>query len=371
MSQDNDKGQDKTEEPTQKRRDDYRKKGQVAQSRDLASVAVLLSVTLILVVWAPSLLRLTSELCYELLVGGVNNPGSYLLDPVKFLIGNLIVLGKLVGPILAVAYVAALAVSIAQVGLVVSWQPLEPDLNKLNPIKGIQQKMFSAQAVAEWLKAMLKVAIVGFVSWRMWHIYSPALNELAWRDLQGSLTWTMLLVAKLVGFTLLIMVVLAVGDYAFSRWQLYKQMRMTMQELRDETKESDGDPYRNARIRQLMRELSSNRLVAEVGDATVVVTNPSHYAVALRYDMGQAGPPIVVARGTDMRAARIKDIARSAGIPRVENRPLARALYSHTKVGQEIPGDLYEAVAEVLAFVYRIRAAQRPPEPALAAREGP
>ncbi|HCP45072.1 MAG TPA: flagellar biosynthesis protein FlhB [Deltaproteobacteria bacterium] len=366
MAQDNDKGQDKTEEPTPKRREDYRKKGQVAQSRDLASVAVLLSVTSILVVWAPSLLSICSELCYDLMVAGVNNPASYVNDPTALLISMLYLIGKLVGPILAAAFVAALFASIGQVGLVVSWQPLQPDLNKLNPIKGIQQKMFSAQAVAEWLKAMLKVTIVGFVSWRMWEAYSPGLNELASRDLQGSLTWTMILVAKLVGYTLLLMVVLAVGDYIFSRWQLYQQMRMTLQELRDETKESDGDPYRNARVRQLMRELSSNRLVAEVNEATVVITNPSHYAVALRYEMGQAGPPIVVARGTDMRAARIKDIARSSGIPRVENRPLARALYSHTRVGQEIPGDLYEAVAEVLAFVYRIRAAQRPPEPALA-----
>jgi len=368
MAQDNDKGQDKTEDPTPKRREDFRKKGQVAQSKDLASVAVLLSVTFILVVWSPTLLRLSSDLCLEVMVGGVNNPGSYLLDPVEFLIGILWLLAKLIGPILAAAFVAALLASVGQVGLVVSWKPLEPDLNKLNPIKGLQQKMFSAQAVAEWLKAMLKVSIVGFVSWRMWDIYSPALNELAWRDLHGSVIWTMLLVAKLVAFTLLIMVALAVGDYAFSRWQLFQQMKMTMQELRDETKESDGDPYRNARIRQLMRELSSNRLLAEVGDATVVVTNPSHYAVALRYEMSQAGPPIVVARGSDLRAARIKDIARTAGIPRVENRPLARALYSNTRVGQEIPGDLYEAVAEVLAFVYRIRAAQRPPEPALAVR---
>ena len=237
---------------------------------------------------------------------------------------------------------------------------MEPDLNKLNPITGLQQKMFSAQAVMEWVKAMLKVVFVGVVAWRLWDTHATTLTELPWRDMQGGVYWAGVLVGKLVGYTLLAMVSLGIGDLAFSKWQLHRKMKMTHQELKDEHKEQEGDPYRKAKMKQMMLDMSRNRLVAEVQEATVVVTNPSHYAVALRYDMGQAGAPTVVARGTDYRAERIKEIARSAGIPRVENRPLARALYSQSKVGQEVPFGLYEAVAEVLAFVYRLRASRRP-----------
>jgi len=360
MSDQEDKGQDRTEEPTDKRRDDFRKKGQTAKSQDVTSIGLLFAVTLVIALWAGGMTEAVANFCIEIMTVGIDNPSFYADNPLR--VGMLVLrtILVMVGPVITAAFVSALVLMVVQVGLTVSFKPMEPDLSKMNPITGLQQKMFSAQAVAEWLKSMLKVVIVGFVSWRMWESHSPVLDALPWRDLQGSVYWSGVMVIKLVCYTLLAMVALGVGDLIFSKWQLYRKMRMTLQELKDEHKESDGDPYRKAKMKQLMHEMGSSRLAADVAEATVVVTNPSHYAVALRYEMGQSSAPMVVAMGTDHRAKRIKEIARTAGIPRVENRPLARALYSQSKVGLEIPFGLYEAVAEVLAFVYRLRASRRP-----------
>ena len=360
MSDEQDSGQDRTEEPTPKRREDFRKKGQTAKSQDVTSIGLLFALVLAIVAWSGSMAEEMSKLCIEMLTVGVDNPSFYADNPLKIGLLGLRTIAVTVGPVILVAFVAALLLMIAQVGLMISFKPMEPDLNKLNPITGLQQKMFSAQAVAEWVKSMFKVIVVGTVGWHMWQSHSPMLSSLPWRDLQGGVYWTGVLITKQVLYTLLAMTVLGAGDLVFSRWQLYRKMRMTLEEVKKESKESEGDPYRKAKVKQLMAEMSRNRLVAEVQEATVVVTNPSHYAVALRYDMGQAGAPIVVAVGTDHRAKRIKEIARSAGIPRIENRPLARALYSQSKVGQEIPFGFYDAVAEVLAFVYRLRASRRP-----------
>lgn len=370
MSEEQGSGQDRTEDPTEKRRDDFRKKGQTAKSQDVTSIGLLFALCLAIAAWSGTMAETVAALCVEVLTVGIDNPSFYADNPLKIALLGLRTIAITVGPIIVVAFVAALLLMVAQVGLTVSFKPMEPDLNKLNPITGLQQKMFSAQAVAEWVKSMLKVVVVGAVGWRMWETHSQVLSDLPWRDLQGGVYWTGVMVTKLVLYTLLAMTVLGAGDLIFSRWQLYRKMRMTRQELKEEHKEVEGDPYQKAKIKQLMLEMSSNRLVSEVQEATVVVTNPSHYAVALRYDMGQGGAPMVVAMGTDHRAKRIKEIARSAGIPRIENRPLARALYSQSKVGQEIPFGLYDAVAEVLAFVYRLRASRRPAGAGQAAYSG-
>ncbi len=357
---DKDKGQDPTEEPTEKRRKDYRDKGEVAQSRDLSSVGVLLALGLILAVWWEPMTVTTFEFARDMLTEGVDNPDYFVRDPTYTLRLVGVVIAKIVGPVLAVACVAGFLLAVAQVGLHWSWQSMKPDLKKMDPLEGLKSKLFSLRAIAEWLKAVLKLVIVGVVAYKLGLRYMPLLSDAAFLGMDGSAAIFGGLVARLVGYVLLAMLVLGVGDYAFAKWQLNKKMMMTKQEIKDETKEQEGDPYLKARIRRVMAEMSSNRMMADVAESTVVVTNPSHYAVALRYEMGQPSAPIVVARGVDLVAERIKEIARSKGIPRLENRPLARALYSNAKVGEEIPVDLYEAVAEVLAFVYRIRARHRP-----------
>jgi flagellar biosynthetic protein FlhB len=254
--------------------------------------------------------------------------------------------------------IAGFFLAVCQVGFHWSWKSLKPDIKRFDPIKGLQNKLFSMQAIAEWLKSMGKVIVVGLVSWNMSKSYAPGLAELADYDLHGSVAWGCLLIARLVGYILLYMLLLGIADYIFQYYQVRKKMMMSMKELKDETKEQEGDPYQKAKVRSIMNDVSRGRLVNDMAEASVVISNPTHYSVAVKYEVGQPGPPIIVARGLDNRAQLIKDIARSQGIPRVENRPLARALYAQCKVGDTIPGGLYEAVAEVLAFVYRLRESQ-------------
>jgi len=360
VSDEKDKGQDKTEEPSDKRRRDFREKGRVAQSKDLASVGVLLAVGLSMAVSWRFVLTRASRVTEEMLADASGSPELFMDDPLQLLRMTVFTTLVMVAPVLIAAVVSGFLLAVAQVGLQWSWKPLEPDLNKMNPVEGLKSKLFSMQAVFEWLKAMAKVAIVGVVSWRMVVKYSPGLTELAGLGLADSVRWSGTVLVRLVGFCLLAMLALGIVDLFFAKWQLLKKMRMTKQELKEENKEMEGDPYMKARVRNLMAEMGRNRLVAEVTEATVVVANPTHYAVAIKYDMGQPGPPVVVARGADARAIRIKDIARSNGIPRIENRPLARALYAQCKPGMTVPVDLYEATAEVLAFVYRLRESRRP-----------
>ena len=351
-----DSGQDKTEEPTDKKKKDSREQGQVAQSKDLASVGVLLAVTMAFAFFGPGMSKKLEAQTIRFISAGGNNPEAFLNDPNALMADVLLTITEIVAPILVTAVIAGFALAVAQVGFFWSWKPMTPDIKRFDPIKGLKNKLFSAQAIAEWVKSMGKVVIVAAVSWKLAIDYAPKLVELADYDLRGSVHFGVLIVAKLVGFVLLAMLVLGIADYAFQFWQTRKKMMMTLKELKDETKEQEGDPHMKARVRSLMHEASRGRLAADMAEATVVISNPSHYSVAVKYDVGQPGPPIIVARGLDKRAQLIKELARSQGIPRVENRPLARALYAQCKVGDAIPAGLYEAVAEVLAFVYRLRA---------------
>ena len=356
---DQDSGQDKTEEPTEKRKKDSREKGQVANSREVASVGVLVAVAGVFVAWTPGLSRRMQDYAHTFFKDAVDNPEAFTGDLPGLMADGIWTVLVLVGPILIAATAVALLLTAGQVGLVWSWKPLEPKLEKLDPIQGLKSKLFSSQALMEWGKSMAKVLIVGVIAYRLALNWSPGLADLAGRDLEGSLTWTAAAMIRLVGFVLLPMIGLAAADLAFQRWHTNEKMKMTREEMKREHKEMDGDPYMKAKRRQRAIQMSQNRLLAEVSEATVVVTNPSHYSVALRYEIGQAGPPILVAAGVDARAALIKDIARTKGIPRVENRPLARALYSEGTVGHPIPAELFEAVAEVLAFVFRVRERNR------------
>jgi len=358
MSDGNDSGQDKTEEPTDKRKKDSRDEGQVAQSKDLASVGVLLSVVLAFVFFGPGMSEKMQAVTIKFMTAGPDNAESFTNDPTGLLREGLIAVVDIAGPILGVAMVAGFFLAVCQVGFHWSWKSLTPDIKRFDPIKGLQSKLFSMQAIAEWLKSMGKVVVVGMVSWNISKNYGAGLMELAAYDLQGSVAWGCLLIARLVGNILLFMLLLGVADYIFQFYQVRKKMMMTMKELKDESKEQEGDPHMKAKVRSIMNDASRGRLAADMAEASVVISNPSHYSVAVKYEVGQPGPPIIVARGLDNRAQLIKDLARSHGIPRVENRPLARALYAQCKVGDAIPGGLYESVAEVLAFVYRLRASQ-------------
>jgi flagellar biosynthetic protein FlhB len=350
---------DKTEEPSEKRREDAKAKGSVAISREVNSVGVLVAVALAMSFTWPQIRDGTAGVVRRFLREGVSNPEAFVLDPLGLMLDTVLTVGTMLGPMLVLATLAGGLVVFAQIGVVWSPGAMSPDWSRLDPIAGIKQKFFSEAMVNELLKSLFKVAIVTWVVVDLGREQMDGLQDAARRDLDGTLRWLWSVSWTLVVRVMVAMTFLGLADVAFVRWQHEKKLRMSRQQLKDEAKDQDGNPEIKGKLKRLMQEMSRKRLVADMAKATVIVTNPTHYAVALAYEMGQDGPPKVVARGVEGRAKRIQEIARSKGIPRVENRPLARALYARCKAGQFIPTDLYEGVAEVLAFVYRLRERQR------------
>ncbi|WP_459618375.1 flagellar biosynthesis protein FlhB [Bordetella sp. 2513F-2] len=257
-------------------------------------------------------------------------------------------------PIFGLLVVVAVLGSVLLGGIVFSSKPLEPNLSKLNPWAGLK-RLFSAQTVIELLKAVAKAVLIGGVGgWALWHYHDDMLALLHAAP-HAALIKAMSLVALCAALIVAALSVVVLLDVPWQIWHHLKKLRMTKEDLRQEHKESEGDPHIKARIRQQQRAMARRRMMAEVPRADVVVTNPTHYAVALRYAEGEFGAPKVVAKGTGLVAARIREIAAEHRVPTLEAPPLARALHEHVELGQEIPAALYTAVAEVLAWVFQLR----------------
>lgn len=344
--------EEKTEAPTPRRRRDAREEGQVARSVELNSALVLISALLLIKFSGPSLAShlkgvaidcLTKFPSQDLTVGGVHSN----------LVRLLLETGMALAPLLIGITVIAFAGSAMQVGFVFSGKALQFKAERLNPISGMA-RMFSVRAGVELLKSIAKILIVGYIVFSFLRDRYSDIESLVGGDyltscsVIGGLTWDLLLRAAMAMF------VIAGLDYLFQRSQLEKQLRMTKQEVKEDYKRTEGDPIVKSRIRQKQREISKQRMMLEVPKADVVITNPTHYAVALRYDSESSTAPVVLAKGQRLIAQRIKDIAIEAGVPIVENVQLARALYASVEIGQEIPAELYQAVAEILAYVYRL-----------------
>jgi flagellar biosynthetic protein FlhB len=257
-------------------------------------------------------------------------------------------------PLLLLLVAAALASPMLLRGWLFSAKAVTPDFNRLNPLSGIK-RMLSLNGLVELLKAIAKVSLLGAVAvWLIWSrretIFSLGMETIpaATQHLGDLIGRGFLLIAGA-------MIFVVIADVPFQLWNHHKKLKMTKEELRQEARESEGDPQLKARIRQQQREISRRRMMAEIPHADVVVTNPTHYAVALKYSDGEMRAPRVVAKGADRVAARIREIAAENGVPTLEAPPLARALYRHTDLGDEIPAALYAAVAEVLAYVFQLR----------------
>jgi len=262
---------------------------------------------------------------------------------------------QMILPFLVLVAVAALLAHVVQTGWLFAPTALQPDLKRLNPLPRIRQLLFSSRTAFELLKALLKLVVVGVpigfaVADELEHL--PALLGADPLTVATRAGLGIVRIAAKVGGMLL---VIAILDFGFQWWSQERKMRMTHQETKQEHKEGEGDPHLRARRRRIAQEMSMNRMMAQVPKADVVITNPTHYAVALRYDSGRDGAPRVVAKGTELVARRIREEAERHGVPCVENPPLARALHGAVKLGREIPSALYQAVAEVLALVYRER----------------
>jgi flagellar biosynthetic protein FlhB len=347
--------QDKTEQPTPKRREEARKKGKVAKSRDLSGALVLLTGLLCLILWGPVLGRKTLEMLHLYL--GQIRPGMVGPNQVAPLfVGFGLTLAGLLTPIFLSLSAAAILGTYAQVGKIYSTEAIAPDLSRLQFLKGFA-RFFSLSTLVELLKSLAKITIIGVVAYYSVKSEIPTLLPLLDQEvgqLLLHLTGTTFRVSARIIVALLI---LGAFDYLYQRYEYEKNLKMTKQEVKDEMRQVDGDPKVKARMKSIMRQMATKRMMAAVPEADVVITNPTHYAVALKYDSATMMAPEVVAKGRGFIALKIIAIAQEAGVPRVENRELARSLYRKVEVGKSIPTSLYRAVAEVLAYIYRLRGA--------------
>lgn len=358
--------EERTENATAKRLEQAREKGQVPRSQDLNTTLLLLLSSLALLVLGPTMLGGLSELVRN----GLSIRPDELLHSdrlIAVLVADFRFAFVVLTPFLLVTVVASLLGPLALGGWTFSGESLTFNLDKLNPVKGLG-RLFSSHGLVELVKSIAKVALVGGVAAAMlWHLRGRIL-ALRYEPLAPAAAHG----AHLIGVSLLVLsaalALIAAIDVPYQIWSHGRQLRMTRQEVKDEFKETEGDPQIRARVRRMQREMAQRRMMEEVPKADVVVTNPTHFAVALRYDQGKMGAPRVVAKGADLVAFRIRSVAEAHAIPIFSAPPLARALYHRTQLDQEIPAALYVAVAQVLAYVYHLRTAREqgfdePPPP--------
>ena len=346
--------QDRTEKATPKRRQDARKKGQVAQSREVPSVMILLMSLGVFffggswMFW--NLAGFTSDTLRssaQLLITDIPDAKVFVFQTVRTIF-------KILLPLLLAVFVAGLAGNVIQSGFLLSSEALAPKWTKLNPASGLK-RLFSLRSVVELVKSMTKIFFVATVAYLMIRQDLDLIPTLTRQSVPDIFAFAARMAFKICFNVCLALVLLAILDYAYQRWEHEKSLKMTKQEVKDENKQTEGDPKVKARIRSIQMETARQRMMAAVPEADVVITNPTHLAVALRFDAARMIAPQVIAKGAGYVAERIKQIAAENDVPLVENKPLARALYKIVNIGNTIPADLYKAVAEVLAYVYRLR----------------
>jgi flagellar biosynthetic protein FlhB len=344
---------EKTEQATPKRRGEARKKGQVAKSREIPSVMVMMAGFSVLYV-------LSSHIFQELrmvMVRLFNQMGTFYIQPanIQALLGEVLWSFFLIlSPILIAVFAVAILSNFVQVGFLFSWESVQPDLMKLNPLKGLS-RLFSKQSLVELLKAIFKCLIIGGVAFSTIRNELPQILTLLDQPVDSILRYAALTSFWLFFKAALVIVALAALDYVFQRWSFEKSLRMTKQEIKEEFKQTEGDPLIKSRIRSIQRDLARKRMMAEVPKADVIITNPIHLAVALHYHGQEMKAPKVLAKGAGLIAEKIKEIGRAHKIPIMENKPLAQILYKTIDLGETIPSALYQAVAEILAYVYRLK----------------
>lgn len=351
---------DKTEPATPRKRKKAREEGQVARSSELISSVILLT----MLMGSRSTIPQVGEAVTSFFMSCFSAAGpSTSPEKLQELAGACFrQTGQLAFPAMGLAMVMGVGVNILQVGLSFTPKLLEMRGNRIALLQGMK-RLFAPQGGMEIFKGLLKVGLVGFTGWR----FLSQRKEQFFRFIEddpSKISSQVGILAYDLGMQMVgTLMVVAALDYAYQRFQLERSLRMTKQEVKDELRDSEGNPETRGRIRQRQREFAGRRMMAEVPTATVVITNPTHYAVALRYKVGQPGAPRVIAKGKDRIALRIRELAKDSRVPVIENPPLARALHAQAEIGQEIPAELYRAVAEVLALIWRLNQAQTPVTP--------
>jgi len=352
-----DTSQERTEEPTPKRLEDARKKGQVPRSRELNTMVIMALAAVALMMLGQTMLNDLSEL----MKSGFQPSREDIFDGravLRFFYQAIIDSLWLLLPFFGLMMVAALLTPMSIGGWSFSVEALQPKLEKLNPLKGLK-RVFSAKGLMELIKAFAKFTLVALVAIVVIWVKMDEFLQLGGESLDMALSHAADLFTSSFIFITMALIIIAAIDVPFQIWDHTKQMRMTRQEVKDEMKDTEGKPEVRSKIRQLQREMAQARMMEAVPQADVVVTNPSHFAVALKYDPENMRAPLVLAKGADLVAANIRRVATEHEILLVETPPLARALYHSTEIGQEIPAGLYLAVAQILAYVYQLKAVQK------------
>ncbi|HOO32026.1 MAG TPA: flagellar biosynthesis protein FlhB [Thermotogota bacterium] len=344
---------DKTEEATPRRKQKAREEGQVAYSKDLAMASVFLAVIVVLRFMIPTLyngLKQTLTFFVEL-----PNMGDYheYTDLGQYITVNLQEVTLALAVILLSGVLIAVVLGLAQTkGLFVLKNAFKFDLKKINPIEGFK-RMFSLRSVIELLKNLAKLAILGFIGYSYIAGIWDTLFLLPDYSISESLTFMMESLYNMSIQIAAALIVLGFADFFYQRWEHSRNIRMSKKEIKDERKDIEGNPQIKQKQRQKMAEMSQRRMMEEVPSATVVVTNPTHISIAIRFVLEKMAAPVVVAKGADHIALRIREIAQEYDVPLYENKPLAWELYERVEIGEEIPNDMYRAVAEVLAFIFQ------------------
>ncbi len=352
MAEDSDDSQ-KTEDPTSKRLEEARNEGQVPRSQEFNHLLMILAFTLAVLLFGRYLAGQVQAIALPFFEAPDQIPTdiNHLIDIAWRTLGVVLLAGA--AP-LAFAFLAAFGASFLQFGLLWSAENIMPSLDKISPLAGIG-RIFSLRSVTELIKGILKILVVAAV---VGYFVVPSAGEM--HKLIGMEMIQLVSVISdkvhilLIG-VVIVMGVIAAADILYQRFEYMKRLRMSRQELRDEYKQTEGDPLVKGRLRQLRMERARRRMMGEVPKADVVVTNPTHYAVALKYDQTAMSAPKVVAKGTDKVALRIREVAKDADVPVVENPPLARGLYAAVEIDQEIPPEYYKAVAEVISYIFKLR----------------
>ncbi|MGV3635378.1 MAG: flagellar biosynthesis protein FlhB [Pseudorhodoplanes sp.] len=343
---------EKSQDPTQKRLDDALERGDVAKSQEVSTWFVLAGGTLILMAFANSM----GSTLKGTLLGLIANAHQIPTDGRALVrLANRIgieVIAAVAIPILLVA-LFAVAGNMIQHRLVWSTESLKPKFSKISPVAGLQ-RLFSKVALINFVKGIAKIALLGTVMAMLLWPERSRLDTLVMLDVAAILPFTSVFALKMLGFVVVIMAFIAAADFFFQYRQWYERQKMSLQEIKEEFKQSEGDPHIKARIRRIRETRMRKRMMAAVPDASVVIMNPTHYAVALKYERGD-NAPVCVAKGLDSIALKIREVAEAHNVPVVENPPLARALHATVEIDQEIPAEHYRAVAEVIGYVMRLR----------------
>lgn len=353
-----DQSAEKTEPASEKRRQEFREKGEVARSRDVISVMILFSGVAYFMMFGRQIyirmskfltrffsLRLELEIEPEVMV--------------NLFVEVLQLMAFILAPLVGIVVVVSILGNMAQVGVIFTVKPLTPDLNRLNFITKFFSTFFNKQALGNLVTSLLKMGVVGLVVY--WTVASDGkrIQAAATLTLPGGIDFIIDRCLDILMNVSIVMLFIALADFAWNKYVMEERMKMTKQELKDEFKETEGNPEQKSHIRRRAMEISNHRMMADVPDADVIVNNPTHISVAIRYRQGEDAAPIVLAKGADLVALQIRKIANAHKIPMVENVPLARGLYKQVKVGRHVPSHFYRAVAEVLAYVYRLKAKRR------------